>query len=60
MRPNRGWELQEAPVMLPPARFTQALEAAASNGALAAAPSGANTQLGPVRSEPILPSDPGT
>ena len=21
MRPNRGWELQEAPVMLPPARF---------------------------------------
>ena len=60
MRPNRGWELQEAPVMLPPARFTQALEAAASNGALAAAPSGANTQVGPVRSEPILPSDPAT
>lgn len=60
MRPNRGWELQEAPVMLPPARFTQALEAAASNGALAAAPSGASTQLGPVRSEPILPSDPAT
>jgi hypothetical protein len=25
MRPNRGWELQEAPVMLPPERFTQAL-----------------------------------
>jgi len=25
MRPNRGWELQEAPVMLPPKRFTQAL-----------------------------------
>ena len=49
MRPNRGWELQEAPVMLPPARFTQALEAAASAGALAAAPS-----------EPVLPSDPGT
>jgi hypothetical protein len=49
MRPNRGWELQDAPVMLPPARFTQALEAAASNGALAGAPS-----------EPILPSDPGT
>ena len=37
MRPNRGWELQEAPV-LPPARFTQALEAAASNGALARRP----------------------
>jgi hypothetical protein len=35
MRPNRGWELQEAPVMLPPARFTQALAAAASKGVLA-------------------------
>jgi hypothetical protein len=35
MRPNRGWELQEAPVMLPPARFTQALAAAAGNGVLA-------------------------
>jgi hypothetical protein len=36
MRPNRGWELQEAPVMLPPARFVEALEAAAAAGALAA------------------------
>jgi hypothetical protein len=27
MRPNRGWQLQEAPVMLPPARFAQALAA---------------------------------
>jgi hypothetical protein len=27
MRPNRGWELQEAPVMLPPARFAQAIAA---------------------------------
>jgi hypothetical protein len=35
MRPNRGWELQEAPVMLPPARFTQALAAAAGKGVLA-------------------------
>jgi hypothetical protein len=35
MRPNRGWELQEAPVMLPPARFTQALTAAADKGVLA-------------------------
>jgi hypothetical protein len=34
MRPNRGWELQEAPVMLPAARFTEALEAAATAGAL--------------------------
>jgi hypothetical protein len=34
MRPNRGWELQEAPVMLPPARFTQALARAAAQGVL--------------------------
>jgi hypothetical protein len=34
MRPNRGWELQEAPVMLPPKRFTQAFEAAARRGVL--------------------------
>ena len=27
MRPNRGWELQEAPVMLPPRRFSDALSA---------------------------------
>ena len=60
MRPNRGWELQEAPVMLPPARFAQALEAAATAGALKASePSGAGTPLGRVRSDPLLPSDPG-
>ena len=35
LRPNRGWELQEAPVMLPPARFTQALAAAGRKGVLA-------------------------
>jgi hypothetical protein len=35
LRPNRGWELQEAPVMLPPGRFTQALAAAAGKGVLA-------------------------
>jgi hypothetical protein len=34
LRPNRGWELQEAPVMLPPARFVEAFEAAAKAGAL--------------------------
>ena len=34
MRPNRGWELQAAPVMLPPKRFTQALAAAAAKGVL--------------------------
>jgi hypothetical protein len=35
LRPNRGWELQETPVMLPPARFAQALAAAAGKGVLA-------------------------
>jgi hypothetical protein len=35
MRPNRGWELQEAPVMLPPPRFSEALAAAARKGVLA-------------------------
>ena len=34
LRPNRGWQLQEAPVMLPPARFAQALSAAAAQGVL--------------------------
>ena len=32
MRPNRGWQLQEAPVMLPPKRFAQAFESAAKRG----------------------------
>jgi hypothetical protein len=35
MRPNRGWELQEAPVLLPGERFLGALGAAARNGVLA-------------------------
>lgn len=34
MRPNRGWELQEAPVMLPAQRFKQAFESAAKRGVL--------------------------
>jgi hypothetical protein len=34
-RPNSGWELQEAPVMLPAARYAEALERAATAGALA-------------------------
>ena len=34
MRPNRGWELQQAPVMLPPKRFSEALAAAARKGVL--------------------------
>ncbi len=33
-RPNRGWELQEAPVLLPPVRFAQALADAARRGVL--------------------------
>jgi len=32
LRPNRGWELQEAPVMLPPGRFSEALRAAVGSG----------------------------
>jgi hypothetical protein len=28
LRPNRGWELQEAPVMLPPARYAEAFQRA--------------------------------
>jgi hypothetical protein len=35
MRPNRGWELQEAPVLLPADRFLGALGAAAESGVLA-------------------------
>lgn len=38
LRPNAGWELQEAPVLLPPARFEQALAAAADRGVLASEP----------------------
>jgi hypothetical protein len=38
LRPNFGWELQEAPVLLPPARFVQALSAAAKKGVLASEP----------------------
>jgi hypothetical protein len=33
-RPGRGWELQEAPVMLPPSRYAEALASAAERGAL--------------------------
>ena len=34
MRPNRGWELQEAPVLLPGDRFLGALRSAAERGVL--------------------------
>ena len=33
-RPGRGWELQEAPVMLPAARYVEALASAAERGTL--------------------------
>jgi hypothetical protein len=46
MRPNRGWELQEAPVMLPPKRFAEALAAAAGKGVLSR-PEGALASGGP-------------
>jgi hypothetical protein len=35
MRPNRGWEVQEAPVLLPADRFLGALGSAAGRGVLA-------------------------
>jgi hypothetical protein len=35
MRPNRGWELQETPVLLPADRFLRALGSAADRGVLA-------------------------
>jgi hypothetical protein len=38
MRPNRGWELQETPVLLPADRFVSALEDAAGKGVLAGDP----------------------
>jgi hypothetical protein len=33
-RPGRGWELQQAPVMLPADRYAEALASAAERGAL--------------------------
>jgi hypothetical protein len=33
-RPGRGWELQQAPVMLPASRYAEALASAAERGAL--------------------------
>jgi hypothetical protein len=38
MRPNRGWELQEAPVMLPAARYAEAVADAARRGVLSGRP----------------------
>jgi hypothetical protein len=39
-RPNRGWELQEAPVMLPAARFAEAIAGAARGGLLSGSGAG--------------------
>ena len=36
-RPNSGWELQDAPVMLPAGRFAEAIREAVAGGALAPA-----------------------
>lgn len=36
LRPGAGWELQEAPVMLPAARYAEAIRSAAAAGVLAA------------------------
>jgi hypothetical protein len=36
LRPGAGWELQEAPVMLPAGRYAEAIRAAAAAGVLAA------------------------
>jgi hypothetical protein len=36
LRPGAGWELQEAPVMLPAARYAEAIRAAAAAGVLSA------------------------
>jgi hypothetical protein len=38
MRPNRGWELQETPVLLPAERFVGAVDDAAAKGVLAGDP----------------------
>jgi hypothetical protein len=46
MRPNHGWELQQAPVMLPPKRFSEALAGAAREGVLGR-PEGAFASGGP-------------
>ena len=35
LRPNAGWQLQEAPVMLPAVRFREAIRSAAEHGVLA-------------------------
>lgn len=42
LRPNRGWELQEAPPMLPAKRYAEAVAAAVRSGVLEAVPVSAN------------------
>ena len=45
LRPAIGWELQDAPPMLPAARYAEALADAARQGLIAAAPAPAAQQL---------------
>ncbi len=45
LRPVIGWELQDAPPMLPAARYAEALADAARQGLIAAAPAAAAPQL---------------
>jgi hypothetical protein len=45
LRPAIGWELQDAPPMLPAARYAEALADAARRGLIAAAPSRATPSL---------------
>jgi hypothetical protein len=45
LRPVGGWELQDAPPMLPAARYAEALADAARRGLIAAAPSHASQSL---------------
>jgi hypothetical protein len=45
LRPAIGWELQDAPPMLPAARYAEALADAARQGLIAAAPASATPQV---------------
>jgi hypothetical protein len=45
LRPAIGWELQDAPPMLPAARYAEALADAARQGLIASAPASATPQL---------------
>ena len=53
LRPNAGWQLQDAPVMLPAARFREAIESAAEQGVLP------RRWVGAQPAEPAAPQRPG-